>query len=296
MSKAIQAIDGYGGLPMLQVENPHSRALISLYGGQVLSFRPHGEEEVLFVSSRSQYERGQAIRGGIPVCWPWFGPHAEDKNKPAHGFARLSEWRLLSADTGSDGTSRIELELRDTPFTHSLWPFPFLLRLQVSVGMSLAVELQAENLSQEDMSLTGALHTYLRLADARHCHISGVDDTFYVDALAEHRVTLQRGKLVINEEINRIYRDTENTCILHDPGYDRQLVVKKQGSRSTVIWNPWQERSAAIPDLGDEDYQHFVCIEAANTIHDAVRLTPGETHVLGTEIGVISYGSDLPPL
>ena len=296
MTNKTTSIQGPGGLPMVTIENHHAQALISLYGGQVLSFRPRGEEQVLFTSSKSLYERGQAIRGGVPVCWPWFGPHASDKSKPMHGFARLCEWTINHTETTSDGATRIELELHETPHSMTLWPHPFTLKLIVTVGLSLRIELQAKNRSDETVEITGALHTYLKVAEAEHTHITGLDDTFFSDALAEHRVNLQRGKLIVNEEINRIYRETETTCILHDPGIDRQLVVQKSGSRSTVIWNPWKERAAALPDLGDEDYRNMVCIEAANTLHDAVRLAPGESHALATEIGLISYASMLPPL
>jgi D-hexose-6-phosphate mutarotase len=296
MTKEISSIQGPGGLPMLAIENQHAQALVSLYGGHLLSFHPRGEEEILFTSSKSQYERGQPIRGGVPVCWPWFGQHATDKSKPMHGFARLSEWTLKDTETTHDGATRIELELHETPHSMALWPHPFRLTLIIIVGMSASLELQAENRSNEEVVLTGALHTYLNVAEARDTHITGLDDTFYADSLAEQRVNLQRGKLIVNEEINRIYRETGNTCILHDPGFGRQLVVKKSGSRSTVIWNPWIERAAALPDLGDEDYRRMVCIEAANTIYDAVHLAPGASHVLATEIGLISYGAILPPL
>jgi glucose-6-phosphate 1-epimerase len=283
----VRRIAGQGGLPMLEIDNEHTQALISLYGGHVLSYKPYGEEEVLFLSSKSKFEAGTPIRGGVPVCWPWFGPHATDVGKPMHGFARLSLWELQETAILEDGATRVVLELKDTAATQALWPHAFRLRLQVDAGSHLRIGLFMENLSEQPVAVSAALHSYFSVEDAEHVHITGLDDTFYIDTLQNGRSFLQRGKLQVNEEINRIYLETGNSCIIHDPLLDRQIVVKKEGSRSTVVWNPWQERSRSFADLGAEEYRHMVCIEAGNIRQDAVLLAPGTGHTLATEFTVI---------
>ncbi len=189
--------------------------------------------------------------------------------------------------TTADGATQISLGLTDSDATTALWPHPFRLRLQVTVGPHLHIALEMENRSAESQTVTGALHTYLRVAEAEHVQITGLDDTFYIDTLAGNRSFLQRGKLQVNEEINRIYLETANSCIVHDPMLERQIIVKKAGSRTTVVWNPWEARSRSLPDFGDEEYRRMVCIEAANTRQDAVTLAPGGSHTLATEIGLI---------
>jgi len=283
----MQPLSGKGGLPMLEVANEQAKALISLYGGQVLSWVPRGEEEVLFVSERSHFTAGQPIRGGVPVCWPWFGPHAADPGKPMHGFARLMTWQLTSSVTLPSGASRIELMLTESPETLALWPHPFRLVLRMEVGSHLRIALTMENTGEEPLATTSALHSYFRLGEAAHVHITGLDDTFYIDTLQQDLHTLQRGKLQVNQEINRIYLDTAGLCMIHDPLLERQIMVKKEGSRSTVVWNPWSERSRSMADLGPEEYQHMVCIEACNVRHDGRTLAPSASHTLATEFAVI---------
>ncbi|HOT98201.1 MAG TPA: D-hexose-6-phosphate mutarotase [bacterium] len=284
---ATRPLSGKGGLPMLEVVNGQAKALISLYGGQVLSWVPRGEEEVLFLSERSHFTAGQPIRGGVPICWPWFGPHPADPAKPMHGFARLMTWRLTSSATLPSGASRIELMLTESPETLALWPQPFRLLLHIDVGSHLRIALTMVNSGPEPLATTSALHSYFRLGKAGQVHITGLDDTFYIDTLQQDLYTLQRGKLQVDQEINRIYLDTASLCMIHDPLLERQIVVKKEGSRSTVVWNPWSERSRGMADLGPDEYQYMVCIEAGNVRQDGRTLAPGASHTLVTEFAVI---------
>jgi D-hexose-6-phosphate mutarotase len=283
---AIHAVTGRGGLPMLEIDTAQARAVVSLYGGQVLSWQPRGEAEVLFVSEKSCFAEGKPIRGGVPVCWPWFGPHPIDKEKPMHGFARLMTWQLQSSASLPDGASRIILALEDSPETLALWPHPFLLQLQVDIGAFMRIALTMHNRGMEPVAITAALHSYFRLEESGHVHITGLDDTFYIDTLQQDRSLLQRGKIAVEQEINRIYLETDNHCTIHDPLLERQIVVKKEGSRTTVVWNPWIERSRSFADLGDEEYQHMVCIEAGNVRQDGRTIAPGASHTLATEFRI----------
>ncbi len=283
----IRTFAGKGGLPMLEIENSAARALISLYGGQVLSWQPAGEEEVLFTSAQSRFETGKAIRGGVPVCWPWFGPHPSGGGLPMHGFARLREWRLQQATSTRPGETSVTLELEDSPATLALWPHHFHLRIQIDVGARLRIALTMTNRDADEVEITAALHSYFLLGEAELVHITGLDDTFYIDTLQQERTILQQGQIRIDREINRIYLETSSSCTIHDPALERMIVVKKEGSRSTVVWNPWQERSRAFPDLGDMEYQRMVCIEAGNVRQDRILLAPGASHTLTTEFALI---------
>ncbi len=283
----VRTFAGKGGLPMVEVENSEARAVISLYGGQVLSWQPKGEEEVLFTSARSWFEPGKAIRGGVPLCWPWFGPHPTDREKPMHGFARLHEWRLVQVTTTPEGKSIAVLEFEDSPATLALWPHPFHLRLEVEVGAHLRIALTMTNRAAEEVEITAALHSYFLLGEAGLVHITGLDDTFYIDTLQQERTTLQQGQIKIDWEINRIYLETGNSCTIHDPMLERQIMVRKEGSQSTVVWNPWEERSRTFQDLGDEEYRKMVCIEAGNVRRDRILLPPSASHTLATEFALM---------
>ncbi|HNY91981.1 MAG TPA: D-hexose-6-phosphate mutarotase [bacterium] len=286
-TQGMRTFSGKGGLPMLEITNRAAKALISLYGGQVLSWQPLGEEQVLFISAKSWFEAGKAIRGGVPVCWPWFGPHPSGGGLPMHGFARLQEWRLQHVTSTQANETSAVLELEDSPATLALWPYPFQLRLQVDVGAHLRIALTMTNRDTEEVEITAALHSYFQLGEAELVHITGLDDTFYIDTLQQERTTLQQGQIRIDREINRIYLETGSSCTIYDPVLARQIVVKKEGSRSTVVWNPWQERSRAFQDLGGEEYKRFVCIEAGNVRQDRILLAPAASHTLATEFTVI---------
>jgi len=286
-TQEMRTFPGKGGLPMLEIENRAAKALISLYGGQVLSWQPLGEEQVLFISAKSWFEAGKAIRGGVPVCWPWFGPHPSGGGLPMHGFARLQEWRLQHVTSTQANETSAVLELEDSPATLALWPYPFQLRLQVDVGAHLRIALTMTNRDTEEVEITAALHSYFQLGEAELVHITGLDDTFYIDTLQQERTTLQQGQIRIDREINRIYLETGSSCTIYDPVLARQIVVKKEGSRSTVVWNPWQERSRAFQDLGGEEYKRFVCIEAGNVRQDRIVLAPAASHTLATEFTLI---------
>ena len=286
-TQGMRTFSGKGGLPMLEITNRAAKALISLYGGQVLSWQPLGEEQVLFISEKSWFEAGKAIRGGVPVCWPWFGPHPSGSVLPMHGFARLQEWRLQHVTSTQANETSAVLELEDSPATLALWPYPFQLRLQVDVGAHLRIALTMTNRDTEEVEITAALHSYFQLGEAELVHITGLDDTFYIDTLQQEHTTLQQGQIKIDREINRIYLETGSSCTIYDPVLARQIVVKKEGSRSTVVWNPWQERSRAFQDLGGEEYKRFVCIEAGNVRQDRILLAPAASHTLATEFTVI---------
>ena len=274
---------GSGGFPIAALAGPHGACEVSLYGGQVLGYKPLGHTPVLFVSRKAVYAAGKPIRGGIPVCWPWFGPHPHDKHKPAHGFARLQMWSLLTAEYSSQMTD-IKLGLCDNEYTRSLWPHAFDLTLRVILDTTLRLELTTRNRDKSPITLSEALHTYLLVRDVAHTSVIGLEGLRYCDSLNEQEHTAPNGALHIHSEVDRVYHDTNTECSLDDPGLGRQIVVAKRNSHSTVVWNPWIERAKHISDLGSDEYLQMLCIETANARQATLTLPPGEIHTMALSL------------
>jgi glucose-6-phosphate 1-epimerase len=277
---------GPGGLTLAEIRNSHAAATVGLYGGQVLAYQPRGQMPVLWTSGRSLYQPGKAIRGGIPVCWPWFGPHPTDPSRPAHGFARTAMWSVLATAALASGATQIRLRLSDSDATLELWPHAFDLRVVVTVGADLRVELIARNPGDAPYTYSGALHSYFAVADAGAIAIRGLEGCEYIDKVDGDQRKLQRGPVTIEAETDRVYLNTAATCTIEDPGQERQISVAKSGSRTTVVWNPWAEKARRLLDFGDEEYHGMVCVETANADGDSVTVAPGGEHRLAAAISV----------
>ena len=277
--------EGPGGLPILTIVNPHGTLELTPYGGHVLSYQPAGQAEVLFVSRESAYLPGKPIRGGIPVCWPWFGPRPDDPALPMHGFARLLFWDVESVDIRGDETE-VRLGLRDDARTRKFWPHAFELTLRVVLGKSLVVELTTRNTGPDSFVLTQALHTYFAVGAIGRVVIEGLESASYFDSLTRLPMAPEAEPIAIRAEIDRVYVDTADGCLIRDASLDRQIRVAKRGSRATVVWNPWIEKSKRMPDFGDDEFSGMVCIEAANARDDAISLAPGQSHTLAQILSV----------
>lgn len=277
---------GPGGFTVVEIDNAHARASLALEGGQVLTYTPAGQAPVVWLSPQARYEPGKSARGGIPVCWPWFGPHAGDPKQPAHGFARNSQWRVVETAPVNDGAVRIVIELIEQPEHRARWPHEARLQLHMSVGTHLAVELVTINTSANAIPLTEALHTYLHVGDIEATRIEGLNDTSYIDKVAHGTRAIQQGVLRISGETDRVYQNTGARVVVHDQQLKRRIVVDKRGSRSTVVWNPWIEKAQKLGDMGNDGYRHMLCIEAANALDDAVTVAPRSEHRLATTLHV----------
>jgi len=240
---------------------------------------------VIYLSPAADYEEGKPIRGGIPVCWPWFGPHPEDPTQPAHGFARLLAWELLECED-EGGCVAIRLGLRPSAATRAFWPHDFEAFLEIRVGAELNVALVTHNSGDAPRPEGGALHTYLQVGDIKQVSLLGLDGATYRDATAKGMRHVQEGPLRIDREIDRLYEPREDVTVI-DPALGRKLVIHKQGANTTVVWNPWIEKSTRLADLPDEDYHRFVCVEATNPNDKAAQVAPRGTHVLRTRIEVL---------
>lgn len=276
---------GTHGLPIVALAGPHGACEVSLYGGQVLSYKPLGHTPVLFMSRKAVYEAGKPIRGGIPVCWPWFGAHPQDKHKPAHGFARLQNWSLMTAEYSAQMTD-VKLGLCENDYTRTLWPHPFDLTLRVILDTHLRVELTTRNRDKSPVVISEALHTYLLVRDVAHTTVAGLDGLRYYDDLTHQEHAAQKGAVHIHGETDRVYHDTNPECCVNDPGLGRQIVVGKRNSHSTVVWNPWIEKAKKMADFGDDEYPQMLCVETANAREATLTLPPGETHTMALSLRV----------
>jgi N-acetylglucosamine-6-phosphate deacetylase len=272
---------GRGGLPVLRVDGPAARAEIYLHGATVTDWTPRGGGPVLRVSSASRFARDAAIRGGVPICFPWFGARTGHPESPSHGFARLSEWLLVGADDdGEDVTVRLRLTDHDATGA-SAWPHPFEAVYTVVVGSRLSLSLQVTNRGDDVMVIEEALHTYLDVRDIRATEVTGLEGAAFYDRLAgAEPVPGEPGAVRFGGETDRIYLDTRATTVVRDVETGRSVVVGKGGSETTVVWNPWIDKAAELPDLGDDEWQRMVCVEVSNVRDAAVRIVPGGSHTM----------------
>lgn len=272
------------GFPVLDIHHPSCDARIALHGAHVLGWTPASHEPVLYLSPLAVFEEGKPIRGGIPVCWPWFSHHPDDPAKPFHGFARVLPWELVECED-EGGCVAVRLALRPSAATRALWPHEFEAFVEIRAGAELNVALVTHNSGDGPRPEGGALHTYLRVGEITQASILGLDGSTYRDATARGMRHVQDGTLHIDREIDRLYEPREDVTVL-DRSLGRKLVVHKQGASTAVVWNPWINKSMTLADLPDKDCHRFVCVEATNPNDKAVEVTPRGTHVLRTRIGV----------
>ncbi len=277
---------GSGGLPLVEINNQHGRALISLQGAHLLSWIPAGEEEVIWLSEDATFAAGKSVRGGVPICWPWFGAHASNADFPAHGFARTTHWDVVTTEALSNGNTRITFTTQPQPETQAMWPADTSVQFQMTVGKKLEMELLTHNNGSETITIGQALHTYFRVGDVSKVLLHGLDDTSYLDKLEGFKRKIQHGPVTINEEVDRIYLDTASDCVIEDRVLKRNIIIIKCGSHSTVVWNPWQETADKMGDLGSNGYKHMLCVESSNAADDVVTIEPGKAHQLWVQYEV----------
>ena len=269
--------NGTGDLPIIHLRNPHAVALISLYGAQILSYRPHdAAQDLMFLSEKALYQKGKAIRGGAPLCWPWFGADADNRGRPSHGFARTSLWQLTTAEIHLENTTRIVLELNDTADTRTLWPYRFKLELEIIIGAALELKLTTHNLNDHPLTISQAIHTYFAIGNIEQTSVHGLENCHYIDKskLGNNSLHTQKGVITVEQEVDRIYLNTPNTVRIHDHQWQRNIIIQSIGSQSTVVWNPWIDIAASMADLNDNDYQRFICVETTNVESDIVKIAP----------------------
>jgi glucose-6-phosphate 1-epimerase len=270
---------GNGGLPFIHIQNQSASALISLYGGQILSFKPVDEKaDMLFLSKKSLYGDGKAIRGGIPVCWPWFGPDPKGLQRPNHGFVRNHLWEVTGTKT-TETETKIDLQFNESLKHEKTWEQPFTLTLQFSIAKTLTIKLITENTGEKPFSITQAFHTYFNIGGINQVQVLGLEGCTYFDKLDQGKEKMQTGIVTITDEIDRIYEDIDNHLVLNDTANNRRIEIVSENCRTGVVWNPWQK---VMVDLDERDYQRFVCVETGNIAFDLIQIPPGGENSLIT--------------
>ena len=274
------------GLPAVRVTSDAASGLVYLQGAHVAAWQPRGSAPVIYMSEQAVYAPGKALRGGVPICFPWFGAHAEQKSYPAHGFARTQKFAYRGARVDASGRPELEFELESDQQTRALFPHAFRARLRVAFGATLGLEFAVTNTGAQPFSFEEALHSYFAVADVTRATLLGLQGSTYADkvrALATFSETADQ--LHFTGETDRVYASTA-TCTLRDPVGKRSLTIQKSNSATTVVWNPWAEKAAHMSDLGSSAWPHLLCVESANVGTSKVTLGAGETHLLRVAVSV----------
>ncbi|HSY98554.1 MAG TPA: D-hexose-6-phosphate mutarotase [Terriglobales bacterium] len=272
-----QVLADDAGLPEVRVTAPLCDGEMHLHGAQVTSWKPADAEEAIFLSRQARWEEGKAIRGGIPICFPWFRAKADDSHAPAHGVVRTKIWTLDSIEQNGNGVT-ISMSTQSDPDTQRWWPADFRLLYRVTFGSELKLELTVTNTGVKPFRFEEALHTYYKVGDVRKVRVRGLDGVTYLDNTDSNKKKKQNGDVVISSPTDNAYMNTQNPLQLIDPVLNRTVQVTKQNSDSTVIWNPWAEGARALSDLGDDEWQDMVCVEGGNILENAVELAPSADH------------------
>jgi glucose-6-phosphate 1-epimerase len=272
-----EVCEGDGGLTRVNITDSRAEGQMYLHGAHVTSWKPAGNDELLFVSSKSRWQEGQAIRGGIPLCFPWFRAKVDDPHAPAHGFVRTKAWQLQSIVETEAGVA-VSMFTESDDQTRRWWPAEFRLLHRVTFGSELMLELACTNTGTTPLRFEEALHTYNRVGDVREARLQGLDGVHFLDNTDANKERTQLGDVAIASQTDNAYLHTQNTVDLMDPKLRRRIRLKKFDSLTTVVWNPWREAAARMPDLADEEWTQFLCVEASNILGAAVVLAPGAEH------------------
>lgn len=275
--RVAQVVEGNGGLAKVRITSAEATGEIYLHGAHVTSWKPAGGEEVLFLSSQSRWEDGRAIRGGVPICFPWFGDKANDLKAPAHGFVRTMAWQLESiAQVGSAVTVSMFTESNEG--TKKWWPAEFRLVHHATFGSEMSLELVVTNTGRTSLRFEEALHAYHRVGSIEKARVRGLDTVDYLDKTDSNRRKHQDGEIAVVSETDRVYLNTSDPIELEDPVLHRSTRVTKENSHTTVVWNPWVQKAHSLSDLADDEWRQMICIETSNVADFAVDLAPGEQH------------------
>jgi glucose-6-phosphate 1-epimerase len=284
---ALRFEDAPGGLVHAVISTPAAEADVYLQGAHVTHWTPRGQRPVLFVSPKSLFAPGKAIRGGVPIIFPWFGARGDGKPGPAHGFARNMEWAMEGAKLRDDGKVEITLVLAPNDATRGFGYAAFHVRFRVTVGSELEMELETRNDAKEPLTYEEALHTYFAIADIHQASVSGLEGTTYIDKTdGFKRKKTGSEPLRIAKETDQVHLSTKATCVVHDPVWNRRIIVEKSGSDSTVVWNPWIDKTKGMADMAPGDWKEMICVETANAADNAVHLSPAASHKLTASIRV----------
>lgn len=267
---------------VVDIDNPAAQATVSLLGGQVLVWHPKSQvEPVLWLSERARFEADRAIRGGVPICWPWFGGHPTSAALPTHGYARISPWTVDSVQSLETGATAIHLTMAVTDIWRGYEGGHLGLKLCIVVGQTLALELTTHNDGEQPVMMSEGLHTYFLVGDVERIRVHGLEGGEYVDLLRNNLRCTQSGPILFKGELCQIYVNNSATCCIEDPVLHRRIYVEKTGSLSTAVWNPWTVPAGKMDDLGAQGWRSMVCVESANALENSINTQPGGSSSLG---------------
>lgn len=276
-----------GGLTRAVLSTPLAEAEIYQHGAHIAHWNPRGQKPVLFLSSKSFFAEGKAIRGGVPIIFPWFGPRSGGKPGPMHGFARTALWRVESARLLDSGAVEIVLALEADDASRALGFDAFSVRFTATVGSELTMSLEIVNGSDAAFEFEEALHTYFAVSDIREVAVAGLEGTTYIDKTDGFRRKIQGDEPIrIGKETDQVHLNSAANCVISDQPWNRRIVVRKTGSLSTVVWNPWIAKTAALADMAADEWQGMICVETANVAENAVTVESGGSHRMTATISV----------
>jgi glucose-6-phosphate 1-epimerase len=276
-----RVVEGNGGLAKVVITTGKTAGEIYLHGAHVTSWQPSGEEKVLFLSSKSRWDLGHAIRGGIPICFPWFADKANNPTAPAHGFARTMLWQLGSI-TQADDAVTVAMHIESNADTKKWWLADFQAVYRATFGSQLHLELEVTNSGTSPLHFEEALHTYFHVGQIEQLQLQGLDAVQYIDKTDSKRKKTQQGPIVIDSEIDRIYLNHNNSVEVEDHSLHRCININKHNSLTTVVWNPWINKAKAMPDFGDDEWSQMVCVEVSNVADFAIEIAPDQQHKMWT--------------
>jgi len=280
-------VEGAGGLTALDIATPAAHGRIYVHGAHITAWTPTGAAPVLFTSRESLFAPGKAIRGGVPICFPWFAARAGHPKSPAHGFVRTSEWAIEALVAEPDGSVSVAFIFTNDDATQAHWPHAFFARFTVRMGATLEMALTVNNLDPAPITYEAALHTYFCVSAIQAVEITGLEGATYIDKVEAFAEKQQPAEpLRFFGETDRVFPGTTATCVLKDPGLNREIVVEKSDSATTVVWNPWIAKAAAMADFADDEWPGMACIETANAGPDSITLAPGTSHTMTAKISL----------
>jgi D-hexose-6-phosphate mutarotase len=273
------------GLIIAEIGSPQATASLCLQGAHLMSWQPRSQAvPVIWLSRDAKLAAGKSIRGGVPVCWPWFGAHASEPGFPAHGYARTSLWQVAESGVEPNGATRLTLRLTENEKTRAQWPYSCSLDLTVIIGEMLRMELSTKNTGESDFTISEALHTYFKISDIGAVRVTGLAGCDYWDKVGGSTLKRQDGIIQFAGETDRVYINSATECAIEDDGLKRRIRVSKSGSLSTVVWTPWTEKAERMGDLGQPDgWREMLCVESSNAFDNMVQVAPGTKHTLVVE-------------
>ena len=293
------SIELHKELVAVQVENQQASATVFLQGAQLSHYQKQAEPPIIWCSPLCDYQHGQPLRGGIPLCWPWFGELAQNPEPvrhqigaraiteepvAAHGFVRNRLWELRTIDQLDPGHTRLTLQLRLADGEEPLWPHACELQLIIDIGATLQLQLQIRNNSMQNVVFSSALHSYFAVANIDQVTVNGLQGLDYIDCLDNWTTHHQQAALTIDREIDRIYQGAHNEIVLVDASLQRTIHLHCKGSNSTVLWNPWRDKARQLSHFAADGYKQMLCIETANAGQDFVQLGSRECHQIALTI------------